>query len=158
MILPFGSTVCALLGLGPRTQQQHCIRAILHAIAFRSVQLVETLKKETKIPLKSFSIDGGVSNNGLICEKIATLTRQPLRRPVDIDASARGAAFFAGIGAKIWTTSTLPEIPLKDIVEPVWEDSEILIEEYSHWEDSIKRTLKWSQLEYDSEEPDCFLP
>ena len=35
------SARCALLGLGPKTQQQHCIRAILHAIAFRSVQVCQ---------------------------------------------------------------------------------------------------------------------
>mgnify|MGYP000540639021 CR=1 FL=1 len=120
---------------------------------------MDTLKKATEIPLKTFSIDGGVSNNGLICETIATLTRQPLRRPVDIDASARGAAFFAGIGAGIWTQYTLPEIVLKDTVEPVWEESENLVEEYKHWEDSIKRTLKWSELEFDdTEDADCVNP
>ena len=31
---------CALLGLGPKVEQQHCVRAILHAIAFRSVQVL----------------------------------------------------------------------------------------------------------------------
>lgn len=153
------SAKCALLGLGPGTQQQHCVRAILHAIAFRSVQLVETLKNETKIPLKRFSIDGGVSNNDLICEKIASLTKRPLRRAVDIDASARGAAFFAGIAADIWTEETLPEIPLKDIVHPISEDSEYLFTEYAHWKDSIKRTLKWSQMEFDdSDETDSLSP
>ena len=80
-------------------------------------------------------------------------------RAVDIDASARGAAFFAGIGAGIWTQETLPEIVLKDTVEPVWEESENLMEEYKHWEDSIKRTLKWSEMEFDdTEDADCLNP
>ena len=30
---------CALLGLGPKTQQEHCVRAILHSVAFRSFQV-----------------------------------------------------------------------------------------------------------------------
>lgn len=143
------SAKCALLGLGPESSQQHIVRAILHAIAFRSVQLLETLKNETKIPLKRFAIDGGVSNNNLICEKISTLTGEPLRRAVDIEASSRGAAFFAGIGAGIWTEHTLPEIPLKDSVMPNEKDRDYAILEYGSWKNAIKRTLKWAQLEND---------
>ena len=33
------TATCALLGLGPKTKQPHCVRAILHALAFRSFQV-----------------------------------------------------------------------------------------------------------------------
>lgn len=146
---------CALLGLGPTTLKAHCARAILNAVAFRSVQLVETLRSDTEIDLRSLTIDGGVSNNNLICKKIATLTNKLLRRPVDVEASARGAAYFAGISCGIWTESTLPEPELKDIMEPDLSDQVWSNTEYMHWKGSIRRTLKWHQLEADEPDDDC---
>ena len=72
--------------------------------------MIETLRHETKIKLSGLAIDGGVSKNNLICEKIATLARKRVDRAEDVEASARGASFFAGIGAKIFTIETLPTI------------------------------------------------
>ena len=46
---------------------------------------------------------------------------------------ARGVAYFAGIGAGIWTEDTLPPIKLKDIVYPEEEKVDYLFTEYSYW-------------------------
>lgn len=148
------SAKCALLGLGPDTSKHHCARAILNSVAFRSVQLVETLHSETQIDLRSLTIDGGVSKNNMICEKIATLTNKKLRRPVDIEASARGAAYFAGISCGIWEESTLPVPELKNIVEPVYKERDWSVTEFKHWQGSIRRVLKWQQLEAETVD-DC---
>jgi len=147
------TATCALLGLGPKTKQPHCVRAILHALAFRSFQLIETLKSETKIELKRLSIDGGVSRNKLICEKIATLAQSSVIRAVDIEASARGASFFAGIGAGIYTMDNLPDIEHQPLVQPS-KDFDHAMSEYTCWKDSIKRTLKWQQIEIEEEDGD----
>ena len=60
------------------------------------------------------AVDGGVSNNDLICETISTLCQKQVNRPVDVEASARGAMFFAGITAGIWDIDTLPEVKHKE--------------------------------------------
>jgi glycerol kinase len=115
---------------------------------------VETLHSETQIDLRSLTIDGGVSKNNMICEKIATLTNKKLRRPVDIEASARGAAYFAGISCGIWKESTLPVPELKNIVEPVYKERDWSVTEFKHWQGSIRRVLKWQQLEAETVD-DC---
>ena len=94
------------------------------------------------------------AKNNLICEKIATLTNKQLRRPVDVEASARGAAYFAGISCGIWKESTLPEPELKDTVEPSYNERDWSVTEFSHWQGSIRRVLKWQQLEAEAVD-DC---
>ena len=123
--------------------------------------MIETLKNETKIQLLNLAVDGGVSNNNLICETISTLTQKQVNRPVDIEASARGATFFAGISAKIWTIDTLPKVDHKEPITPSnRKDFDNLMSEYTCWKDSIKRTLKWHELEIEDDiEPElCFKP
>ena len=118
------------------------------------------MKNETKIKLRRLSIDGGVSRNDLICEKIASLVQRPVKRALDSEASARGASFFAGIGAGIYTIDSLPDIEQKAEVCPQiigTKEFDICMSEYIHWKAAIKRTLKWQQMEL--EEPDtdtCF--
>ena len=114
--------------------------------------MIETLKNETKIQLLNLAVDGGVSNNNLICETISTLTQKQVNRPVDIEASARGATFFAGISAKIWTIDTLPKVDHKEPITPSnRKDFDNLMSEYTCWKDSIKRTLKWHELEIEDD-------
>ena len=111
------------------------------------------MKSETKIELKRLSIDGGVSRNKLICEKIATPAQSSVIRAVDIEASARGASFFAGIGAGIYTMDNLPDIEHQPLVQPS-KDFDHAMSEYTCWKDSIKRTLKWQQIEIEEEDGD----
>ena len=125
------------------------------------LQLIETLRKETKIQLRNLAVDGGVSQNNLICETISTLAQKQVNRPVDIEASARGATFFAGITAGIWDIDSLPTVDHKVPIAPSnQKDFDNLMSEYTCWKDSIKRTLKWHELELDEQDPSelCFKP
>ena len=98
----------------------------------------------------------------LICEKVASLDQRPVKRAVDSEASARGASFFAGIGAGIYTIDSLPDIEQKDEVTPNGigsKEFDVCMSEYIYWKDSIKRTLKWQQIEIEDPDNDhCFKP
>ena len=53
--------------------------------------------------LRKMVVNGGVSKSSIICSTLSSLTNHKIERAKDIESSARGAAFLAGIAHKIFT-------------------------------------------------------
>ena len=45
---------------------------------------------------------GGMSANGWLAQDIADMCRLPVRRPADVETTARGAAIMAAVGAGLF--------------------------------------------------------
>ena len=89
----------ALLGLTRGTTRAHIVRAALDAIAFQCAEVVELLRADSGLPLDTLLVDGGAAANDLLMQRQADLAGLTVRRPADIEATARGAAALAGVGA-----------------------------------------------------------
>ena len=65
----------AFFNIRPQTRQNNYGRAILDSVAFRTHQLLEMLKSETKLSINLISVNGGISKNYYIIQTIANLQR-----------------------------------------------------------------------------------
>jgi len=92
----------ALLGLTRGTKPAHIVRAALDALAFQCTELVELLREASGLPLTELLVDGGAAANGYLMQRQADLAGLTVRRPMDVEATARGAAALAGLGAGLW--------------------------------------------------------
>ena len=92
----------AILGLSRGSQRAHIVRAALDAIAFQCAEVVELLRADSGLPLATLLVDGGAAANDLLMQRQADLAGLTVRRPADIEATARGAAALAGVGAGLW--------------------------------------------------------
>uniref|UniRef100_A0A915AND8 Glycerol kinase 5 n=1 Tax=Parascaris univalens TaxID=6257 RepID=A0A915AND8_PARUN len=103
---------CAFMGLRASTSKDEMLRAILESIAFRMVQIWNTLRKEITFELTQVvRCCGGVSSNDFICQTISTLINRPVQRISEQSfASARGVAMMAGITAGMWKKSDLDDM------------------------------------------------
>ncbi len=87
-----------LTGLTRATSRAQIIRAGLESIAYQSYDLFAAMQADTGQALKELRVDGGAAANGFLLQFQADLLGCPVVRPVDIESTALGAAYLAGLG------------------------------------------------------------
>ncbi len=92
-----------IVGITRGTTRAHLVRATLEAIAFEVRDVVDTLPAET--PLTSLTVDGGAAANDLICQLQADQLGVPVDRPRSVETTGLGAAFLAGLGTGVWSST-----------------------------------------------------
>jgi glycerol kinase len=115
----------AILGLTRGVGRAHLARAALEAIALQNAELVELLRAESGLTVGSLLADGGAAANDLLMQFTADLTRSRVLRPTNVEATARGAAALAGLGAGLWDdpaeAGAFADAP--DVFEPALDDA-----------------------------------
>ena len=93
-----------ITGLTRGVGANHIIRAALESIAFQTKELIDALQADLgeAARLQQLKVDGGASQNGFLMQLQADLLGIPVVRPKNIETTAQGAAFLAGIGQRFW--------------------------------------------------------
>ena len=73
-------------------------RATLEAIAFQTRDVTDAMSADSGIPLTSLRVDGGAACNDFLMQIQADLLGVPVIRPQNVETTAVGAAFLAGLG------------------------------------------------------------
>ncbi|MEZ6187048.1 MAG: glycerol kinase GlpK [Planctomycetota bacterium] len=91
-----------ITGLTRGTNRGHLIRAALESIAYQSRDLIDALAADLGQPLSELRVDGGASTNDLLMQFQADVLGIPVARPRNVETTAQGAAFLAGLGCGLW--------------------------------------------------------
>ncbi len=135
----------AVFGLTQGTTKNHLIRATLDSLAYQTKDVLTAMQKDTQIGLKALRVDGGASVNNLLMQFQADILGVEVQRPEEIESTARGATFLAGIGAKMWTKEQVAELwKMGKSFEPKLEQNET-DRLYKGWQEAVKRTIGWSK-------------
>ena len=94
-----------IVGITRGTTAAHLARATLEGIAHEVRDVVDAMTGEAATPLAELSVDGGASANDLLCQLQADELGVPVRRPTVLETTALGAAFLAGLGAGVWSST-----------------------------------------------------
>ena len=92
----------AVFGLSLSVHRAHVARAVLEGIAHRIVDILDGIRKDTKMPISRIKVDGGVSRSDILLQIIADFSGYSVERSPELDMTAVGAAFFAGLSAGVW--------------------------------------------------------
>ncbi|MFZ5847806.1 MAG: FGGY family carbohydrate kinase, partial [Actinomycetota bacterium] len=92
-----------IIGITRGTTRAHIVRATLEAIAFEVRDVIETLPERAS--LSALMVDGGASANDLLCQVQADQLGVPVERPRIVETTALGAAFLAGLGTGVWSST-----------------------------------------------------
>ncbi len=100
---PYWNMNCraAILGLTRATEKAHIVRAALECIALRSGEVYDLMTDALGMPLGALNADGGMSRNSLLLSTQADVIGAPVRKSREIECTALGAAYLAGIGAGV---------------------------------------------------------
>jgi glycerol kinase len=107
---PYNDPTCraAFFGVSFASRPEHFVRALLEALAFRAVELLQTASDDLRIAPTAVRLDGGCSQNKLIVQTIADLAQITIHLPHCLEMTALGAAMLAGVGAQLWSSEEAP--------------------------------------------------
>jgi len=92
----------AIFGLTLGATAAHLARAALEAVAFQTLDLVEATALDGAAAAGTIRIDGGMAANAWLCQFLADILDVPVERPQNLETTALGAAFLAGLATDMW--------------------------------------------------------
>ncbi len=136
-----------LVGLTRYTTRAHIVRATLEAICYQTREVIEAMKKDSGVELKSLKVDGGAVKNNFLMQLQADILGAQVVRPVVNETTALGAAYAAGLAVGFW--KSLEELKknwgVDRVFEPQWSESR-REEGYNGWKRAIERAKGWVEL------------
>jgi glycerol kinase len=93
----------AIFGLTLDATGAHLARAALEAVAYQSVDLVAAMAKDGASAPAAMRVDGGMAANAWLCQFLADILEVPVERPANLETTALGAAFLAGLATGLWS-------------------------------------------------------
>ena len=92
----------AITGMTRGTKKAHIVRAALEAIAYRINDVIVIMQEETGHKLQDMRVDGGAAVNNFLMQFQADISNLSVIRPKNIESTAMGAAFAAGLASGFW--------------------------------------------------------
>ncbi len=89
----------AIFGLTRNTSQADIIKATLDSLSFQTLDLIESMEKDSQIKIKEIRVDGGMINNNNFLQSLSNITRVKIIKPENIETTSLGAAYLAGLNA-----------------------------------------------------------
>ncbi|MBR3630842.1 MAG: glycerol kinase GlpK [Oscillospiraceae bacterium] len=128
-----------LCGITRGTGRAHIVRAALEAIAFQTADVIRAMEQDTSL-LGTIRADGGAAQNGFLMQFQADLLGESILRPDNIESTAAGAAFLAGLACGMWENpAALQQLPAAfTTFRPALDDAgrEMLLK---GWHDAVQR-------------------
>jgi glycerol kinase len=92
----------AIHGLTLGSTGAHLARAALEAVAFQSDDLLQSMRADGARAAAAIRVDGGMAANDWLCQFLSDMLEVPVERPQNLETTALGAAFHAGLAVGLW--------------------------------------------------------
>ncbi len=134
----------AMFGLTRGTSKAHIVRAALEAIGLQVHDLILAMCQDTDNTSIQMRVDGGATANNFLMQFQADILDTSIERPVDIETTALGAAFLAGLATGLWKDQE----ELKSLWTTDKKFSPQLPEEkraelLKNWNTAVERSKNW---------------
>jgi glycerol kinase len=93
----------AIFGLTLDATGAHLARAALEATAYQTQDLITAMIADGCAEPAAIRVDGGMTANGWLCQFLADIVEVPVDRPGNLETTALGAAFHAGLATGVWS-------------------------------------------------------
>jgi glycerol kinase len=131
-----------ITGITRSTGRAHLVRATLESIAFQTRDLVDAMESDAGAPIKELRVDGGAAVNDFLMQFQADILNRRIVRPVDVETTALGAAYLAGLATGFWKDEAAVESfwRAERCFEPAMPDAkrESLL---AGWREAVGRSL-----------------
>ena len=132
----------AIVGMSGFTKREHIVRAAQEAIAYQIRDVLDMMRADAKVGLKSLHCDGGPTKNNFLMQFTADLTRTELKVSDVAESSALGAAMQGMLGLGIYKSlNELAKLPRKQkAFHPHMKTAEAKAL-HDGWQRAVKRVL-----------------
>ncbi|MEJ7722948.1 MAG: glycerol kinase GlpK [Ilumatobacteraceae bacterium] len=134
-----------IVGISRGTKRAHLARAVVEAMAYQTRDVVDAMVRASGVELADLRVDGGASAMDLLLQILADQLGVPVRRPVDLETTSRGAAFLAGLAEGVWADfDELSQLwELERSFEPA-ADRQAADALYATWQRAVQRSRNWT--------------
>ena len=133
----------AIFGLTRDTGKNHLIKATLESLAYQTKDLVNAMQEDSMINLSTLKVDGGACANDLLMQFQADMLNADVERPKNIESTALGAAYLAGITVGLWKKEEILNNKIKDHVFTPKMDENTRTKKYKGWKKAVERSMNW---------------
>ncbi|WP_047999059.1 glycerol kinase GlpK [Lactiplantibacillus herbarum] len=92
----------AVFGLTRGSTRADFVKATLQSIAYQSRDVIDTMKKDAQIDMPTLMVDGGAARNDWLMQFQADISNVQITRAANLETTALGAAFLAGLAVGYW--------------------------------------------------------
>lgn len=131
-----------ILGITRGTTRAHLVRATLEAIAFEVRDVIDVMTSDAALGLLALKVDGGASENNLLCTMQANQLGVSVERPKVSETTALGAAFLAGLGTGVWSDTA--EIAATWQLDARFTPGRRDDEAHARWRKAVDRAKNWA--------------
>lgn len=125
-----------ICGITRGTSREHIARATLEAMALQNAEILITMQKDLGKKMKSIKVDGGASANNLLMQLQSDYLGSEVVRPQNLETTATGAAYLAGLGIGFW--SNMAEI------KKIWKVDKTFISQINI-RSRVERLNRWQK-------------
>ncbi len=131
-----------VIGITRATTAAHLARATLEAIALQVKDVVDLMGREADVGLDRLRVDGGAAANDLLCQLQADTTRLIVDRSAELETTGLGAAFLAGLGAGVW--SSTDDLASTRRSSRTFAPGTLDPAVHERWREAVARSRHWS--------------
>ncbi|MFH1664578.1 MAG: glycerol kinase GlpK [Candidatus Omnitrophota bacterium] len=132
----------SISGITRGTNRAHIVRSALEAMCYQARDVLEAMKKDSGLKIKSLKVDGGAVSNDFLCQFQADILGIDVIRPEVIEITSLGAAYLAGLAVGYWKSAAE--------IKGTWKAGRVFrpgmtrgkaLELYEGWRNAVGRVL-----------------
>ena len=135
----------AILGITRGTTSAHIARAVVESIAFQTRDVVDAMTSAAGVSVTDMRVDGGAAVMDILLQLQANQLGVNVLRPRELETTAMGAAFLAGLAEGVW--------PSLQSVTDAWQLDQQFVpspsgtesNDYELWKRAVSRSLQWAR-------------
>ena len=133
-----------IVGLTRFANRKHLARAVLESTAYQTRDVADAMVADSGVEITELRVDGGASANDLLMQFQADLLNTTVIRPKNIETTALGAAYVAGITVGFW--DGIDDVAAAWEEDKRWEptmDEEEVERALRLWKKAVERSRDW---------------
>ena len=133
-----------IIGITRGTTRAHIARAVVESITFQTRDVVDAMASAAAVTVRDMRVDGGAAVMDFMLQMQADLLGVDVLRPTELETTAMGAAFLAGLAEGIWPSlnDVAAAWHLERTFRPVPKGGESV--RYQQWRRAVERSLNWA--------------
>ena len=142
-----------IVGITRGTNKNHIIRATLESIDLQVCDVIDAMRADAGVELKSLKVDGGASANNFLMQFQADMINAPVKRPSCIETTAMGAAYLAGLAVGYWKSKedVIKNQSIDCVFSPQMSEEDRQAKRKG-WNKAVKYAYGWAKDEPEEEE------
>lgn len=135
-----------LVGLTRGVTKAHICRATLESICFQVKDVLSCMNRDARLSSEHLKVDGGACVSNLMMQFQADILNKPIFRPKNVETTALGAAFCAGLAVGLWKDKgeLLRCTKTERIFTPAMSNEE-RNERYAQWKRAVRCSMGWAK-------------